>query len=242
MCRAGDIAPYVLLPGDPGRVPRIAQLLENAREIANNREFRTITGKYKGIDVSICSTGIGGPSTAIAMQELANLGAKYFIRIGSCGINQEHVAVGDTIISEASVRADHTALDFVPLEFPAVADREVLNALIAASKSLGIKFFSGITMSVDGFYSEKTPQRKEFWRKFGVLAQEMEGSTVLTLAKIKGLKAGVILLAVNKLGVKDLREGVSQYSQEAVKGGDLLKEEKENFIVALDAIKILSQT
>lgn len=243
MCKKGDIARYVILPGDPARVLRIASLLDSYKEVAYNREFRTVTGKYKGIDITICSTGIGGPSTAIAIKELTNLGAEILIRIGSCGSNQDYVEVGNLVISEAVVRADHTALDFMPVEFPAVADRFVLHALEMAAHERAKKtkqgFSTGITLSSDSLYSDKNLTRKDFWRPFGVLAQEMEVGTLYPLARTYGVRAGALMLAVNKIGTHDLSEGIRNYAKHVSGKGDLLKKEKQAAQVVLDAISIL---
>ena len=243
MCKSGDIARYVILPGDPGRVSRIAQLLDSPKEIAFNREFRTVTGKYQGINVSVCSTGIGGPSTAIAIKELCNLGAEVLIRIGSCGSNQEYVEVGDLVVSEGAVREDHTALDFVPLPYPAVADRFVLHALEMAAHGRYTQtkqnFRTGVTLSADGLYSAKNLERKDFWRPYGVLAQEMEIGTLYPLARMYGVRAGALLLVVNKIGVKDLSEGIRKYAEQAQKGEGLMKKENQAAQTVLEAIRIL---
>lgn len=243
MCRKGDVAKYVLLPGDPGRVERIATLLDNAREVASNREYKIYTGEYDGIPVSICSTGIGGPSTAIAIQELINIGAENFVRIGSCGSNYEGVKVGDFIISEGVVREDHTALDFVPLQYPAMADRYVTFALERASLQQDKqKAHVGVTMCIDGLYSKKNLERKDFWHDFRVLAQEMEAGTVFPLSKINGKRAGAVFLVVNKLGEKDLQHGIREYAQRIDEEGWDLTEAEENMIkVVLESIKIMDR-
>ena len=237
LCKKGDIAPYVLLPGDPGRVLRIAKLLDEAKEISFNREFRVVTGKYKNTPVTICSTGIGGPSTAITMEELINLGAEVFIRIGSCGAIQPEIKIGDVIISEAVIREDHTSLDYVPIQFPAVADREIVNLLEAVAKKLKVRYFIGPTLSLDALYSEKTKELKNFWQKFGCLCQEMEAGTVLTLAKIKKVKAGAIFLVVNEIKTKNIKEGIAQYAVQAKENkGKLIEAEKRMIKIALETI------
>ncbi|MEI7452046.1 MAG: nucleoside phosphorylase [Candidatus Falkowbacteria bacterium] len=242
LCKLGDIAPNVLLPGDPGRVLRMAKLLDSAKEISFNREYRVVTGKYKGIPVSICSTGIGGPSTAIALEELINLGAKQFIRVGSCGASKKEIKVGDLVISDSVIRADHTCLDYVPLEFPAVADFKTVIALQEAAKNLKAKSFVGPTVSVDALYSPHTKEVKNFWKSFGALAQDMEASTVLTLARVRGVMAGVILLVVDQEGEKNIKEKIAVYSAQAKSGkGALVEKELLATEVALEALVILNK-
>lgn len=237
LCKKGEIASYVLLPGDPNRVLRIAALLDKHKEISFNREFRVVTGEYKKVPITICSTGIGGPSTAIAMEELINLGAKVFIRIGSCGAVQKEIRIGDVIIAESVIREDHTCLDYLPLQFPAVADREIVNLLEKSAKELAIKYFVGPIICLDALYAEKNKKSKNFWQKFGALAQDMETGTVLTLAKIKKVKAGSLLLVVNERNEKDIKEKIGRYSVQAKQNrGQLMIFEKKMMKVALETI------
>ena len=241
LCQKNDIAPYVLLPGDPNRVLRMAKLLDEFKEISFNREFRVITGKYKNIPITICSTGIGGPSTAIAMEELINLGAKIFIRVGSCGAVQPEIKIGDIVISEAVIREDHTSLDYLPIQFPAIADREIVNALEETAKRLKIRHFIGPTLSLDALYSEKNKQLKNFWRKFGCLAQEMEAGTVFVLAKFKKVKAGAIFLVINKINERKIEKGITRYAFEGKIGkGKFIEMEKKITKIALESIVLLS--
>lgn len=237
LCKEGDIASRVLLPGDPGRVLRMAKLLDEFKEISFNREYRVVTGKYKGVPVSICSTGIGGPAAAIALEELINLGAKTFIRVGSCGANQKEINVGDLVISDSVIREDDTTLEYVPIQFPAVADRIIVNLLEEAAQKAGVRYFIGSTVSIDALYSPQTKEKKELWKNFGALAQDMEAGTILTLARIKKVKAGVILLVVDQEGEKNLKEKISEYSLAAQKNqGPLVEFEKKATQIALEAI------
>ncbi len=237
LCRPGDIAPLVLLPGDPGRVLRMAKQLDSAKEISFNREFRVVTGKYQGQAVTICSTGIGGPSTAIAMEELIRLGAKIFIRVGSCGASQKNIKIGDMIISDSVIREDHTCLDYVPLQFPAVADRNVLRSLEDSAQKMKARYHVGPTVSVDALYSPLTKERKNYWAKFGALAQDMEAGTVLTLARVKGVAAGSILLVVDQEGEKNISAKIARYSSQAQSGkGELVELEARAVKVALAAL------
>jgi len=235
-CKKGDIAPYVLLPGDPSRVPKIASFWDEAREIVRHREYVTYTGKYKGVPISATSTGIGGPSTAIAIEELARVGANTFIRVGSTGALQPDIRVGDLIISTASIRFDGVTKIYVYPEYPAVAHYEVVLALIEAAESLGVKYHVGITASTDSFYVGQG--RKGFkgympkWcrgivdelREMNVLNFEMESSTIFTLSNLYGLRAG----------------GVYAVYDNAITGEFVAGAGEEDAIrVACEAVKIL---
>lgn len=240
LCTQGDIAPNVILPGDPGRVLRIAKLLDSGKEISFNREFRVFTGKYKNKPITICSTGIGGPSTAIAMEELISLGAKNFIRVGSCGANQSKIKIGDLIISDSVVREDHTCLDYVPLQYPAIADPDIFQIMKKVSEKLKFKYYAGPTVTVDALYSPKTKEIKYFWMKYNTLAQDMETGTVLTLARIKGVKAGVVLLVVDQEAEKNIKQKIADYSVQVKLGkGDLVKFEERASLVALESFLLL---
>jgi uridine phosphorylase len=236
LCKKGDIAPNVILPGDPGRVLRIAKLLDSGKEISFNREYRVFTGKYKGIPITICSTGIGGPSTAIAMEELIALGAKNFIRVGSCGANQTKIKIGDIIISDSVVREDHTCLDYVPLQYPAIADPDIFQIMKQVSQDLKLKYYTGSTVTVDALYSPRTKEVKNYWSKFNTLAQDMEAGTVLTLARVKGVRAGVILLVIDQEAEKNIKQKIADYSVQAQsEKGELVKWESRAALVALES-------
>ena len=200
----GDVAPYVLLPGDPGRVPIVASYWDEAREVARNREYVTFTGTYRGVPISCTSTGIGCPSTAIAVEELARVGATTFVRIGTCGSLQTRARVGDLAIFDSAARYDGASRLYAPLELPAVADHGVVNATIEAARSLGVTHHVGTTFSTDVFY---TPQEgvafggyHQSWarevyqdaRRENALAAEMESSVVMILTRIWGLRGGAM--------------------------------------------------
>jgi uridine phosphorylase len=201
-CKKGDISEYVLLPGDPARVKTITNFLENAKEVANNREFLTYRGKYKGVDITVTSTGIGCPSAAIAVEELANLGAKVFIRIGTCGALRKGIKTGDLIIPFAAIRAEGTSKEYIPLEFPAVADPEVFHALVDSAKKQKFKFFTGINRTHDAFYEHINnfikwgdiylDERMQNWR-YPLVSSEMECAIVFLLPLLRGLRAGCVL-------------------------------------------------
>jgi uridine phosphorylase len=212
-CDEGDVAPYVLLPGDPGRVPIVAALWDEAHQVAHNREYCTYTGTYKGVPISCTSTGIGCPSTAIAMEELARVGVKVFLRIGTCGTYQDYVRNGDLAIFDAALRYDGTSRLYAPIEFPAVASMEVTQALIAAAKELGAPYHIGMTRSADSFYARHpTPGSSfnSFWqsswaefmmdlKRLGVLGAEMEASIIFVLSRIWGLRAGACAVVLDNV-------------------------------------------
>ncbi len=197
---------FAILPGDPGRVDKIAKYLENPTLIAHKREYRTVLGECDGKKVFVCSTGIGGPSTAIAVGELIQAGVTTFIRIGTCGGINLKVDGGDIVIATSAVRQEGTALHYAPIEFPATADFSVVSALNEASKKFDKKVHVGIVQSKDSFYGQHSPEtspvRDELkekwsaWKDLGVLASEMEGATLFTVASARGVKAGMVLSAV----------------------------------------------
>ena len=201
--KIGEIARYVIVPGDPNRVEIIASMFDDYTLQGSNREFNAAKGTYKGTDVSVVSTGIGCPSTAIAVEELAYIGAEVFIRIGTSGAVENSVKKGDIFIATGAVRDDGTSKQYIPIEFPAVADFEVVTNLIKASKQLNIESKVGICQSKDSFFGEVEPERMpvapyldykwEAWQKGGVGASEMEAATLFTLAQIKKLKASAVL-------------------------------------------------
>ncbi len=212
-CRPGDVAPMVLLPGDPGRVPVVTKDWDDVREVAHNREYRTHTGTYKGVPMSCTSTGIGCPSTAIAMEELARVGAKTFLRIGTCGTYQKHVKVGDIVIFDSAVRHDGASKLYAPVEYPAVATHEVVAACKAAGDALGYRTHIGTTRSADTFYAGHPQPGSSFgdffqsgWRetfpdlrKLNVIAAEMEASVIFVLARAWGLQAGGISVVLDQI-------------------------------------------
>jgi len=227
MVKPGDVAPYVLLPGDPGRVPKIAKYWDEARQVAIHREYNTYTGKYKGVPISATSTGIGGPSTAIAVEELLRVGAHTFIRVGTTGSIQRDVKVGDIIITYASVRLEGTSRQYVMIEYPAVASPEVVMALIEAAETLGIRYHVGITASTDSFYTgQGRPGFKGYmqsWMKniipdlqaARVLNFEMESATLFTLANIYGVRAGMVTAVVANRVTGEMTPGAGE--EDAIK-------------------------
>ena len=198
-CAQGDIGRYCILPGDPGRVPAIAALFDDAKQIAYNREFNVWTGTLLGEKVTACSTGIGGPSASIAMEELHKCGADTFIRTGTCGGIDLNVQSGDVVVATGAIRYEHTSREYAPIEFPAVADFQVTNALVEATKKLGFPLHTGIVQCKDSFYGQHDPaaspvyyelqQKWESWKRLGVKASEMESAALFVVAAL-GCRCG----------------------------------------------------
>ena len=191
-CAPGDVARSVLLPGDPARAHRIGEQLEDARLIAENREYVVITGKTKGVAVSVCSTGIGGSSAAIALEELSNVGAEVFIRVGSAGGRRADIPIGSLVVVTAAYRGDGVSDEYLPLGFPAVADLDVNNALIRAAEELGYSAFSGVGTTRSAFYA-RHPQLNEQLRRAGVVAAEMEAATLFIVGALRRAKVGCVV-------------------------------------------------
>jgi uridine phosphorylase len=200
----GKIAPTVIIPGDPGRVEKISAKWDSFKEVGAHRQYVTHTGKYKGVPISACSTGIGGPGTAIAIEELANVGARNFFRVGSCATLKEDIDLGDLIISTGAVRLEGTSKQYVRVEYPAFASHEMILALIEAAETLGFTYHLGISASTDSFYlGQSRPGFNNYeqeWSKSliteltraNVANFEMEAATVFTLANIYGFRAGAV--------------------------------------------------
>jgi len=240
-CKERDVEKYALLPGDPSRVERITKYLEDVRKISLNREFLTYTGKYKGIPVTVTSTGIGCPSAAIAIEELANLGAEVFIRVGTCGSLQKEINVGDLIIPFAAMRSEGTTKEYVQPEFPALADLDVFNALIKAAKTLNLKFFTGVNRTHDAFYEAKEnflELNKIKSKK--LVSSEMECSTIFLLPMIKNLKGGAILTVATFEPLEEVAKN-PELVYELI-GKESVDEGIENSIkIALEAVNILEK-
>lgn len=199
-CEKGDVGRYCILPGDPGRVASIAALFDEAHPVAQNREFTTYTGSLLGETVSVCSTGIGGPSASIAMEELHNCGADTFIRTGTCGGIALDVQSGDIVVATGAIRFEHTSREYAPIEFPAVADFEIAACLTRAAKALGKPVHTGIVQCKDSFYGQHSPQKSpvsyellqmwEAWKRLGVKASEMESAALFVVASALGVRCG----------------------------------------------------
>ncbi len=239
-CKAGDVGRYCLLPGDPGRCAQIARYFDDPVHIVTNREYVVYTGTLLGEKVSVVSTGIGGPSAAIAMEELANIGADTFVRVGTCGGIRLDVTSGDVVVATGAVRMEGTSREYAPIEFPAVSDFEVLTALVDAAKGMGKRWHAGVVQCKDSFYGQHSPevmpvscelqQKWEAWKRLGVLASEMESAALFTVAAHRGVRCGSVFHVI--------------WNQERNAAGlDMTRDENtESAIqVGIEAVKLLIQ-
>lgn len=203
---ANDIGKYVILPGDPKRCKKIAEYFENAKLVADVREYTTYTGTLDGVKVSVTSTGIGGPSASIALDELVKCGANTFIRVGTCGGMQENVIGGDVVIATGAVRMEGTSREFAPIEYPAVANIECVNALISAAENLKISYHTGVVQCKDSFFGQHEPEimpvsyelenKWQAWLKMGCLASEMESAALFIAGQFFRVRVGSCFLVV----------------------------------------------
>lgn len=202
----GDIGEYVVLPGDPKRCAKIAEHFDNPVLVADSREYVTYTGYLDGVKVSVTSTGIGGPSAAIAIEELAKSGAHTFIRVGTCGGMQTEVCGGDLVIATGAVRMEGTSKEYAPIEYPAVADINITNALISAANKLGIKNHVGVVQCKDSFFGQHEPEvmpvsyelenKWQAWIRMGCLASEMESAALFIAGSFLRVRVGSCFLVV----------------------------------------------
>lgn len=200
------IGRYVIMPGDPKRCASIAKYLDDAKLVADSREFTTYTGYLDGVCVSVTSTGIGGASAAIALEELVHAGANTFVRIGTCGGMQTDIIGGDVVIATGAVRMEGTSREYAPIEYPAIANIDVVNALVQASRDVGVKAHTGVVQSKDSFYGQHSPQRMpvahelmdkwEAWKRMGCLASEMESAALFTVGSYLRVRVGACYLVV----------------------------------------------
>lgn len=202
----GDGARYAVLPGDPGRVKEIAEHLEQPVFVAQNREFTTFSGFLAGEKVLVTSTGIGGPSAAIALEELSHIGVGTAIRVGTCGGMQKRICAGDLILPTSAVRMEGTSREYMPIEYPASADFSIITALSQAAQKNALTYHTGVIQSKDSFYGQHSPDsmpvcdtlksKWQAWLKAGVLASEMECAALFTVAAVRGIRAGAVLTAL----------------------------------------------
>ncbi len=199
-------AKYAIIPGDPGRVEKIAAFLDDAHPVGSNREYNSYLGYLDGEKVLVVSTGIGGPSCAICVEELARIGVDTFIRVGTCGGMQPKVKPGDVVISTGAIRQDGTSREYMPIEFPAVADFHVTSALYQAAQDLGYDNHIGVVQAKDSFYGQHSPEsmptapellaKWDAWKRGGCLASEMEGATLFIVSAARGLRSGGVFHCV----------------------------------------------
>ena len=204
--KEGDVGEYVILPGDPKRCAKIAAYFDDARLVADRREYTTYTGYLNGVKVSVTSTGIGGPSAAIALEELVKVGAKKFIRVGTCGGMDIDVKSGDLVIATGAIRMEGTSKEYAPIEFPAVADYDIVTSLINAAKKLNQNYHVGVVECKDSFYGQHSPalmpvnyeliNKWNAWLKLGCLASEMESAALFTVAAYLHVKVASVFLVI----------------------------------------------
>ena len=237
-------ARYAILPGDPGRVEKIASHLEHPRFVSQNREYPTWVGELEGEPVLVMSTGMGGPSAAIGVEELHQVGVHTVLRIGTCGGMALPVKGGDLVVATGAIRMEGTSKEYVPIEFPAVANLDVTNALVNSAKELGHPYHAGVVQCKDSFYGQHSPERMpagyellnkwDAWLKAGALASEMESSAVFIVSQILGMRAGCVLNVLwnqerAKNGMEDIEThdmtAAIQVSIEAIR--KLIREERD---------------
>ena len=199
----GDIGRYVILPGDPARCEKIARFFDRPKHLASNREYTIWTGSLEGVPVAVCSTGIGGPSAAIALEELVECGADTFLRVGTSGGIVDEVKGGDIVIATAAIRQEGTSREYLPLEFPAAADFSVVSALREAAVKLGLRHHIGVIQSKDSFYGEIRPAQQpvadellakwKAWKAAGALTSEMEAAALFIAAQVLHVRCGAVL-------------------------------------------------
>ena len=204
--KPGDVGEYVILPGDPKRSVKIAKYFDDPELVGDSREYVTYTGTLDGVKVSVTSTGIGGPSASIALEELTNIGAKTFIRVGTCGGMDIDVKGGDVVVATGAIRMEGTSKEYAPIEYPAVADLEVTNALVAASKDLGADYHAGVVECKDSFYGQHQPElhpvsyellnKWEAWLRMGCIASEMESAALFIAGAYRRVRVGSCFLVV----------------------------------------------
>ena len=235
-CQEGDVGRYCFLPGDPGRCESIAAHFDNPVHIGMNREYNIYTGTLLGEKVSVCSTGIGGASASIAMEELSNIGVDTFLRVGTCGGIDLDVKSGDVVIATGAIRMEGTSREYAPIEFPAVADLDVTNAIVDAAKAMGKCWHAGVVQCKDSFYGQHSPEtmpvsyellnKWEAWKRLGVKASEMESAALFTVAAYRKVRCGSVFHVIwnqerNAAGLDQTRdentESAIQVGIEAIK-------------------------
>ncbi len=227
-CRTGDVARYVLLPGSPERAELISTFFTSREKITENREHLIYNGKYKGVDVTVCSTGMGGPSASIALEELIKVGADTFIRVGSCGARQPDIPIGEVIVVDSAYRGEGTTKEYIPTAYPAAADHYVTDALIEAVKERKRELYLGASFTRDAYYKQNQELNEQLTAA-NILCSEQECSTIFTIARIRGVRAGAIVGTDSNILLED---------QPTLKEKEELfqKAEKDEIEIALEAI------
>jgi len=240
LCEKNDVGKVVLLPGDPERCKLISSLLDEPHLIASNREFVTYTGKRNGATISCTSTGVGCPSASIATEELINVGAKYFIRVGTCGSLQEDLGIGELIIVTGAVRGDGTSKEYIPIEYPALASFRVVKALVESAEKLNINYHLGIVRTHDAFYTESPFAHENYknkikiWTESNVLAVENEAASIFVVSSLRKVYAGALLIPAGNLitGVEakkeDIKDSIRNMIKVALGASGILSKKNQN--------------
>lgn len=236
--KTGEVGRYVLLPGDPKRCAKIAAHFDDPVLIADNREYVTYTGTLDGVRVSVTSTGIGGPSASIAMEELVKCGADTFIRIGTCGGMDQDVQSGDVVVATGAIRMEGTSKEYAPIEYPAVADLEVTNALVKACRKLGSRYHAGVVQCKDAFYGQHNPElmpvsyelqnKWEAWLRMGCKASEMESAALFIVGQFLRVRVGSCFLVV-----------ANQERERLGLPNEQVHDTEKAILAAIEALKIL---
>lgn len=207
----GEVGQYVLIPGDPGRVDTIAACLDDPWLVSYHREYKVMNGYLDGVLVSVISSGIGGPSTAIAVEEMVKCGAHTFVRVGTCGGMQDQVKPGDIVVAQAAIRAEGTSREYMPIEYPAVADFSLTSALIQGAGKQGRTCHIGVVHCKDSFFGQHDPDRMpvgpwlqdrwQAWQRAGCIASEMESAALFVIANVLGVRAATVLMCAGNQGL-----------------------------------------
>jgi len=232
--RVEKVNKFCILVGDPGRVIRISEHLKNSKKVSDNRGLLVYEGSYEGIKITVVCAGMGGPSMAIVAEELINAGAKILIRIGSGAGLKKEMRTGDTVISTGIYKEEAATTAYVPPNYPAIPDFEVLTALIESAKESKFTFYFGPTICCDGLYSKKHWETMKYWSDYGLIGSEMEGSMLFTIALMRGVKAGMIFHVGINPNMKEHFKDVINQEKARLQG------EEKNIIIALNAIKKLN--
>ncbi|MDD5945320.1 MAG: nucleoside phosphorylase [Clostridia bacterium] len=229
---------YAIMPGDPARLDRIAPYLDDVKELGFNREYRCLTGYYKGVKILAISTGMGGASTAIAVEELKNIGVEAMIRIGSCGADQPFVKLGDLVIVSGAVRDDGASQTYINLKYPAIPDIFLLNHCIEAASENKFPYHIGLARSHDSFYIDEEDDINAFWAKRGILGSDMETAALFTVGALRGIKTASILNNVVECG-GDTADSIGSYAD----GEDItMVGERNEIVTALEAFVKLDKS
>jgi DeoD family purine-nucleoside phosphorylase len=230
-CKPEEVSRYVFCPGSQRRAKRIAEQFDEMRLVNDSRGIVVYSGTYKGIPLTSCGTGMGGPVVAICMEELSHLGADTFVRVGSCGVFQDGQQPGDIIIATGTIRAGGTSRDYLPIEFPAVPTYEVLRTLVDTAEALDIPYTTGVGIAGDAFYGPREPWEPGLLKQAGIVSVEMESDTLFTVGQYRGLRTGAMYAS----------DGTNQEIKPEWGEEQYLQGEKDMITVALEAMVALAK-